>query len=59
MLCRSLASLNELEEDNRKEAERKERTRCERESVVSVEGSSASKEVVSPRWLSSSFPNSF
>ena len=53
MYRRGLASLAELDKEDRKEAEREEQVRCERESVVSVEGSSAGVErMTSPDWLS-------
>ena len=59
MIRRGLSSLEELKKEDQKEVERKERTRCERESAVSVEGSSASGEMVSPRQLSGALPDSF
>ena len=58
MLRRGFTNLNELKKDNRKEAERKERTRCERESAVSVKGSSMPQASDIPNQLSASLSDS-
>ena len=53
MIRRGFASLDELKEEDWKEAEREEQARCERESAVSVEGSFTGVErITSPDWLS-------